>query len=156
RRIVVTNIVADLAGQYLLLIVGGLAIIAALTMLAIFRRPRTTITPAPVGGDPMRELADAAIEGLVMCEDGVITDANASFADLLAIDGDQLRNRTLLSVVAPEHQQTVAGVAAKPCEIELLTGHGAAIPVEIVAREFSTDSTGRGGAGRRIYAVQDI
>src|SRR4029077_11801449 len=146
-----------LAGQYadLLLIVGGLAIVGALTMLGAFKRPRTLIAPAPVGGDPMRELADAAIEGLVMCEDGVIADVNASFASLLAIDREQLRNRTLLSVVTPEHQQTVACVAATPCEIELVTGHGAAIPVEIVARELSTDSAGR-GRRRRIYAVQDL
>src|SRR5262249_54479174 len=59
-------------------------------------------------------------------------------------------------VVAPEHRQTVASVAATPCEIELVTGHGAAIPVEIVARELSADSAGRGDGTRRIYAVQDI
>src|SRR5262245_51130422 len=150
--------VADLAGQYadLLPIAGSPAIIATLTMLPFFNHPGAPIAPAPAGSDAMRELADAAIEGLVVCEDGVIADVNASFATLLGIDREQLRNRTLLSLVGPDHQQPVACVAATPCEIELVTGHGAAIPVEIVARELSADNVGPGGGRRRIYAVQDI
>jgi diguanylate cyclase (GGDEF)-like protein/PAS domain S-box-containing protein len=152
------SIVAELTAQPadVLLTIGSTAVIASLTMPAVFNRPQASIASEPAGSDPMRELADAAVEGLVMCEDGLITDANASFANLVGIDREQLRNRTLLSVVAPEHQQTVAGVAATPCEIALVTGHGAAIPVEIVARELSADSTTRGGGSRRIYAVQDI
>jgi diguanylate cyclase len=98
-----------------------------------------------------RELADAAVEGLVMCEAGVIKDANASFLGLLGLDRERYSNQRLLSFVSPKHHESFNALSTAPREIELVTTDETRIPVEIAVRCLP------GNRGlRRVYAVQDI
>jgi diguanylate cyclase (GGDEF)-like protein/PAS domain S-box-containing protein len=99
----------------------------------------------------LRELADAAIEGLVVCEEGRIRDANASFVRLLGQTREQLRGLPLADFFAPESRERVEGLAAAPQELELLTADGQRVPVEVTVRE-----TGEGRARRRVHAIQDL
>ena len=99
----------------------------------------------------LRELADAAGQGLVMCENGMIKDANRAFLDLLGLDREQYRNRPLSAFVPPEHRQAIEALGSERQELELLTTDNARIAVEIAKRDMQD-----GQGSRCVYAVQDI
>jgi diguanylate cyclase len=99
----------------------------------------------------LRELVDAAIEGLVVCENGVIKEANSGFVRLTGLHPAQLYNEQLASLVAVEYRQQFADLAAESAEVELITVDGKRIPVEITVR----DNLDR-EAYRRVYAIQDV
>jgi diguanylate cyclase (GGDEF)-like protein/PAS domain S-box-containing protein len=134
----------------LLLLITFVGFIAALTAAAIYRRSlkaaRATWTSLTAG-----ELADAAAEGFAVCEGGLIRDANASFLELLGLDGDRFRGQQLLSFVPPEHHDAFAALSDTRQEMELMRADNSRIAVEIAMREVHD---GRGF--RCVYAVQDI
>jgi diguanylate cyclase (GGDEF)-like protein/PAS domain S-box-containing protein len=99
----------------------------------------------------LRELVDAAIEGLVVCENGAIKEANSGFVRLTGLHPAQLYNEQLASLVAVEYRQQFADLAAESAEVELITVDGKRIPVEITVR----DNLDR-EAYRRVYAIQDV
>jgi diguanylate cyclase (GGDEF)-like protein/PAS domain S-box-containing protein len=99
----------------------------------------------------LRELVDAAVEGLVVCQNGAIKETNASFARLIGLPAAELRNRPLASVVTPECRQQFDQLGSQPAEVELSAADGTRLPVLITVRDD------RDGAGsRRVYAIQDV
>jgi diguanylate cyclase (GGDEF)-like protein/PAS domain S-box-containing protein len=100
------------------------------------------------GADGLRVLADAAAEGLVFCENGLIRDANAAFIAVLGLPREQVQGRPLVALLAPECRDQLDRISAEPREMQLIAADGATVPVAIAAR--SQD------AGRRVYAVEDI
>jgi diguanylate cyclase len=99
----------------------------------------------------MRELADAALEGLVMCENGIITDANAGFRSLVGLERDQLRGRVFADLVSPPQRPLIPDAGGRLAQVDLVSADGALVPVEIVARELKS-----GDASRRVLAVRDV
>ncbi len=105
-------------------------IVLALAGLALDIRDRRR---SEVEADRMRGLANAAVEGLIVCQDDVIATANNSFTALAGGDdvvgakfetyfpGESLRDRLL---ARPNH----------PIEAELLARDGSIIPVELILR----------------------
>ncbi len=99
----------------------------------------------------LRELVDAAIEGLVVCENGLIKETNAGFVKLTGLPSVHLHDEQLASLVAVEYRQRFHDLAAEPAEVELITADKKIIPVEITVR----DNLDREGT-RRVYAIQDV
>jgi diguanylate cyclase (GGDEF)-like protein len=97
------------------------------------------------------ELADSASEGLAMCENGLIKEANASFAALLGRDRNQLRNQQIRSLIFAGSEETFSALTSNaPREIELITGADSPVPVEIAIRNLPDY------ANRCVYVIQDI
>jgi diguanylate cyclase (GGDEF)-like protein/PAS domain S-box-containing protein len=99
----------------------------------------------------LRELADAAVEGLVICENGAISDANAGFLKMLGLPREQLRGAQLVRFFSPECRGRLATVSGDPQELELIPVEGAPIPVDVTVRQIAER-----GAQRRVYAIQDL
>ncbi|HEX3995317.1 MAG TPA: MHYT domain-containing protein, partial [Acetobacteraceae bacterium] len=99
--------------------------------------------------DRMRGLADAAVEGLLVCADREIITANASFLALTwleAVEG--------LEVTRFLSPATFSKIVLEPNEVvetELLTASGQHIPVEVILREV--DFAGR---LRHAIAIRDL
>jgi diguanylate cyclase len=124
-------------------------IVLALAGLALDIRDRRR---SEVEADRMRGLANAAVEGLIVCRDDVIATANNSFTTLASagdddvvgakfetyFPGDALRARLLSR---PNH----------PMEAELLGRDGSLIPVELILRfiDFA-------GKPHQAIAVRDL
>lgn len=66
--------------------------------------------------DRFRKLSDAALEGIVAHEDGVIVDGNRAAAELLGVPRETLGGRRVLSFIAPEHKDAIAGRIARKGE----------------------------------------
>jgi diguanylate cyclase (GGDEF)-like protein/PAS domain S-box-containing protein len=99
----------------------------------------------------LRELLDAAIEGLVICENGAIKDTNAGFARLVGFTQEQLHDTQFVSFISPEYRDRFGRLSAEPEEMELIPADQTRIPVEVTVRE-NLDQVG----SRRIYAVHDV
>jgi diguanylate cyclase (GGDEF)-like protein/PAS domain S-box-containing protein len=99
----------------------------------------------------MRELADAALDGLVLCEGGVIVDANARFEALVGLERTRVCGRPFGEFVLPAHRSLIPAPGDEMREIELLAEDGQVIPVEVVGRELK-----EGHGRRRVLAIRDI
>ena len=91
------------------------------------------------------ELANAAIEGLVVCRAGTIATANASF---LSLSGLPLSN-----VIGADFDRLIVRQATKTSDEEtlLLRADGTRMPVEILARTMSYNDV-----PHTVYAVRDL
>jgi diguanylate cyclase len=99
----------------------------------------------------MRSLADAAVEGLVLCEGGRITDANASFCTLVGVPRDRLRGRTFESLIMPEHRLHLPNQAGEMRELELTGPNEDPVPAEVLARDLAF-----GAPQQRVFTVRDL
>ncbi len=91
------------------------------------------------------ELANAAIEGLVVCKAGTIATANASFLSLSGL--------ALSDVIGVNFDRFIVRPATKAAEDEavLLRADGTRLPVEVLARIMSYN-----GVPHTVYAVRDL
>ncbi|MCJ2138141.1 EAL domain-containing protein [Methylobacterium sp. J-026] len=83
----------------------------------------------------LRSLANAAVEGLVVCRSGQIVSANEAFARLTGLDTAALVG-TRLSVYLPG-LTAAAGTADHPIEAELVPSGGGLVPVEVILRPLA-------------------
>lgn len=111
-------------------------------MIASFDRRASTVAR-------QRVRADAALDGLVMCENGAILDANAGFADLVGEDRHDLRGRAFSEFVSAPDQQLIPTCPGEIRELDLLACDGTQIPAEMVLREL-----GVGRGNRYVLAVR--
>ncbi|MGH1589890.1 bifunctional diguanylate cyclase/phosphodiesterase [Methylobacterium phyllosphaerae] len=80
----------------------------------------------------LRSLANAAVEGLVVCRGGQIVSANEAFARLAGLEAAALVGTSLatyLPGLAP-----AGGTADQPLEADLVPAGGGPIPVEVIMR----------------------
>lgn len=101
--------------------------------------------------DRMRGLADAAVEGLIVCHNDLIVTANSSFLSLIGTSGVDLARRPLTDFLQPA---LCAALAERPnvaLEGELKTAGGAVVPVEAILREVDY-----GGERHEAIAVRDL
>ncbi|WP_267353435.1 MULTISPECIES: EAL domain-containing protein [unclassified Methylobacterium] len=83
----------------------------------------------------LRSLANAAVEGLVVCRDGQIVSANEAFARLAGTPAASLVGARL-STYLPSLAAT-AGTAGEPVEAELVPAGGGTVPVEVIMRPMA-------------------
>jgi diguanylate cyclase (GGDEF)-like protein/PAS domain S-box-containing protein len=83
----------------------------------------------------LRSLANAAVEGLVVCRDGQIVSANEAFARLAGTEAASLMGAGL-SIYLPG-LAAAAGTAGETVEAELVPAGGGTIPVEVIMRPMA-------------------
>jgi diguanylate cyclase (GGDEF)-like protein/PAS domain S-box-containing protein len=105
-----------------------------------------------IEGDRMRGLANAAVEGLIVCRDDVIVTVNNSFAILAGTGIDGVVG-TKLEQYFPEAdaRDRLAARANTPVEAQLIQNGGATIPVELIQRPIDFS-----GKPHRAIAVRDL
>ncbi len=99
----------------------------------------------------MRHLADAAVEGLLVCQGDVIVTANSSFAAIIGHESATLVGRRLQDMLPDA--ALVAALLQQEGALEgmLVAADGSRIPVELVSRGISY-----GGKPHRIIACRDL
>lgn len=87
-----------------------------------------------------RTLSDAALEGIVIHEDGVILETNQAFARLTGAPHQELVGARIIDLIAPESRAKVQGRLTRPrdlpYEVELLRRDGTTLTVEVAAKQF--------------------
>ncbi len=103
----------------------------------------------------LRQLADGAFEGIVLCHNDQILDVNLAFCVLLGLSSHTLRECTMTQLVSPEFQAALETLlrttSLDPIEIELRTGYGTVCSVEIHSRSIEY-----AGQSATVLAVRDI
>ena len=117
---------------------------AALRIDLRFRRHRAE-------AERMHGLANAAVEGLIVCDGSRIVSANDSIAALSGIAAGTLNAMTLGDLFGERTAISIAGANGQAHEAELHGHDGARIPVELIAR--SIDYCGK---PHDVIAVRDI
>ena len=103
----------------------------------------------------LRGLADAAFEGIVILDAGLIIDANSSFVDLFGTPREQLPGVNLFDYFPPEHAASIHDMMAKHGSISIETSlndvEADPIPIEVLCRPFDY-------GGRKVWvaAIRDI
>ena len=99
----------------------------------------------------MRELADAAIEGIVVCDEDRIVTANRSFIALACTGDEEIGQRSLASFFPAIMPDELAHATLKPIEATLRAMDGRTVPVELIHRRFTYM-----GKPHQVFAVRDI
>jgi diguanylate cyclase len=99
----------------------------------------------------LRDFADAAVEGLVLCDNGTILDANESFCTLSGLGLGELRGRAFQSLLSLDTRDRIDPASPFAAEGSLLRTDGSPVPVAIIARTLR----GRGQA-QMVFAVRDL
>ncbi len=101
--------------------------------------------------DRMRGLADAAVEGLLVCRGDTIVTANRSFLDLVRAAEPDVAGRPLSDFLSASVCTTVLDQPNTAIETELRTGPGGILPVEVILRHVDF-----GGAPHDAVAIRDL
>ncbi|WP_258600013.1 putative bifunctional diguanylate cyclase/phosphodiesterase [Mesorhizobium sp. AR10] len=99
----------------------------------------------------MQELADAAVEGLIVCNETEIVAANRSFAALACVNGSQPAGRPLASFFPTVFQGELSGTTQTPLEVGLCATDGSTVPVELIRHSILY-----AGKQHQVLAVRDI
>ena len=111
---------------------GFAILLLASAALALDLRDRRR---AALEGDRLRSLANAAVEGLVVCRGAIIVSGNESFARLAGITDGALPGLLLSQFLPSEEAQLALTVQADHAvETTLRQADGATIPVELIVR----------------------
>jgi diguanylate cyclase len=92
-----------------------------------------------------RALANAAIEGLIFEQDGLIRDVNPALCAMAAMPADEMLGRHLASLI----RGLTLTALDQPGEYDLLRADGAFRPVEVLWRDGAT-------TGSHVVAVRDL
>ena len=102
--------------------------------------------------DRMRGLANAAVEGLLVCDGATITTANLSFAKLAGVAEQYIAGTPLSAFLPDEAMRTkLLGHSGELVETVLRDAEGETIPVELVGRPVSF-----AGQPHQAIAVRDV
>jgi diguanylate cyclase (GGDEF)-like protein len=99
----------------------------------------------------MRDLANAAVEGLIVCDEGEVVAANLSFTRLACAGGSEAVGRLLSSFFPTVSSDDLACAVSRPVEAALSTEDGTAIPVELIQRRIIY-----AGKPHQALAIRDI
>jgi predicted signal transduction protein with EAL and GGDEF domain len=145
-----------IAGYQQFLAGGGTGIVLCLAValcgLLLFQRFRRADQQANVNAAGMRDFADVAVEGIVICEGDRIVSANRSFAALVGVPQDDLAGDSFSRWLRdPSVVDRICQAAEGDRETELRTATDSTIPVEILAREiiFAAGS-------QQVFALRDL
>ncbi|WKB54024.1 putative bifunctional diguanylate cyclase/phosphodiesterase [Eleftheria terrae] len=114
--------------------------IAAFVLIHDVTRHRAAECAARESEDRLTKFLQASTEGVVFHRDGLITDANPPVCALTGCALEELRGRSILDFVPPEHRLKVNAVREAGQDIsyesEVLDREGRRIPVEFVSRRM--------------------
>jgi diguanylate cyclase (GGDEF)-like protein/PAS domain S-box-containing protein len=130
---------------FALALVSVAIVFAAFAALALDLRDRRRAAESV----QLRALANAAVEGLVVCERGTIVTANTSFQQLAAVMASDVVGRHLETFFPDVLSATNRGTG--PIEAVLATPAGEKIPVEIIQRDIEYL-----GSPHQVLAIRDI
>jgi len=99
----------------------------------------------------MRGLADAAVEGLLVCKDQIIVTANRSFMALVDVPQSFIAGRHLLDFFAPTMVTQLIENPNVAIETDLIAANGRKLPVEVILREVDFSE-----APHQAIAVRDL
>jgi diguanylate cyclase (GGDEF)-like protein/PAS domain S-box-containing protein len=102
--------------------------------------------------DRMRGLANAAVEGLLVCDSDVTVTVNTSFAELVGSTSDDLIGSKLESYIPDAGARTkLLATPNQPVEADLRHTDGSMIPVELILRPIDF-----GGRAHHVIAVRNL
>jgi diguanylate cyclase len=100
-------------------------------------------------------LANAAFEGIVICRDGLVLDANESFCRLLGMPPERVRGRAFIEFAGPVSRQdasySLAADTHMPLSVDLVAANGELVPTEILKRVVSAEE-----GEQVVLAVRDL
>ncbi len=103
----------------------------------------------------LRRLADAAFEGILISEKGVILEINHALTEMLGYGLAEMVGRSALEFIAPQHhdlvRQKIASGNEEPYEITGVRKDGTLLDLEVRGRAYSYQ-----GRMVRVTAVRDI
>lgn len=99
-----------------------------------------------------RAFADLTREGIVICEDMRIVDANLAAARFFGLDPSVMRGRALRDFLdAPDPDRILSASLAKPQEVAVKATAGEASWIELSSRDVAIE-----GRQRRVYTLRDL
>jgi diguanylate cyclase (GGDEF)-like protein/PAS domain S-box-containing protein len=101
--------------------------------------------------DSIRELVDAASEGIVIAEDGVIVNVNRRVCELSGRSAEDLVGLRIVGDLLDDHARRPPKDGLITAETSLKAAGGLHIPVEIVCQPFRAKLR-----GNEVYAVRDL
>jgi diguanylate cyclase (GGDEF)-like protein/PAS domain S-box-containing protein len=101
--------------------------------------------------DRMRGLADAAVEGLLVCDGRRVITVNASFCRLVGLPPADIEGRDICAFISATANRAMNERGSAAVETELTDRHGAVIPVELIARRVDY-----AGKPHQAIAVRDL
>jgi diguanylate cyclase (GGDEF)-like protein/PAS domain S-box-containing protein len=102
--------------------------------------------------DRMRGLANAAVEGLLVCDGDTAVTANTSFAQLVGSTSDKLIGAKLATYIPDAGVRTkLFTTPNQPVEAELRHTDGSVVPVELILRPIDF-----GGQAHHVIAVRNL
>lgn len=103
----------------------------------------------------LNSFSNATFEGIVITENGRITDFNDQFSEIIGYKSDQLMNENILKFVVEEDkaslQSDIQSVKLEPYELSLIHKNGDLVYVEVHSQNISVNDR-----LTRISAVRDI
>jgi PAS domain S-box-containing protein len=134
------------------LITTGLLLIAMMIWVTTLRKQ---IGIRQCVEDRLRTLTEASFEGIAVCEDGVMVDANDQLVKMLGYERSELIGKPVSELIAPNsrefvHQAIKTGLST-PYEHDALRKDGSIFTVEVCGRNLTTD-----GRHLRVTAVRDV
>jgi diguanylate cyclase (GGDEF)-like protein/PAS domain S-box-containing protein len=105
--------------------------------------------------DRLSKFMEASVEGIVFHREGVVTDVNVAFINLLGYSREQMIGRHILEFVVPEHrgrvQATIDAQSEQRYELVGLAADGHRVPMESIGRTIT-----RRDERLRMAVVRDI
>jgi len=102
-----------------------------------------------------RKLAEAAFEGVVMHDKGVILDANNAFVSMIGYPSEKLVGQSVFSFIDSSHvrraKESILNKSNDPCRIEIITSKGDLLPIELRCKEIVY-----GGKEAGVITVHDL
>jgi len=142
---------SDITPGWLSLVVALSSILILLVALAATYLDLRDRQRSAAEADRMRGLADAAVEGLLVCREQIIVTANSSFMGLVALDAGVVAGRHLCDFLSPTVVSTLGDHPHTPIETELTTSRGDKLPVEVILRDVDF-----GGKPHQAVAIRDL
>ena len=103
----------------------------------------------------LRTLTDASFEGIAVCKDGILVDANDQLIKMLRYERSEIIGKPVIELIAPESRDHVRGVIESgrttPYEHQALRRDGTIFTVEVCGRTIA-----RHPHHVRVTAVRDI
>jgi diguanylate cyclase (GGDEF)-like protein/PAS domain S-box-containing protein len=129
-------------------------IIAGITSLAMLAGLASAVIDSKAAQDrneAMRELVDAANEGIVIASDGVIVNVNRRISELTGQPADMLIGKSVTRDLVDVALKADAAGGVASAEGTLRTGDGKFVPVEVLTHPFRTTLR-----GNEVYAIRDL
>jgi diguanylate cyclase (GGDEF)-like protein/PAS domain S-box-containing protein len=90
----------------------------------------------------LRDLTDAAVEGLVLCDGDTIVTVNQSFVRMTGLKSEHIVGQSLVTWIPDSSKRDkLFGSLGQAVETELRNGDGALLPVELIARRIDYNGT---------------